>query len=100
MKGAVTSFIQPEFSPKSSTIKSIKSASTSNIPVSTSDIMSPKSVIVASNNNLPQDNPITMPHKSHLSTTNDSASISQIPEFHSARSSPLIPITSSTQQGN
>ncbi|KAK4719996.1 hypothetical protein R3W88_018334 [Solanum pinnatisectum] len=98
MKGAVTSFIQPEFSPKSSTTKSIKSASASNIPVSTSDIMSPKNVIISTNNNLPQDNPITMPHKSHLYTTNDPSSISQIPEFHSARSSPLIPISSSIQE--
>lgn len=96
MKGAVTSFIQPEYSPKSTTTKSIKSASASNIPVSTSDILSSKNVT----NNLAQDNSISMPHKSSLSTSNDPQSITQFPEFHSARSSPLIPFSSSDQEGN
>lgn len=100
MKGAVTSFIQPEYSPKSTTTKNIKSASASNIPISTSEILSPKNVIISTNDNLPQDNPISMPHKNPLSTSNDPASISEFPEFHSARSSPLIPISSSVQEGN
>ncbi|KAF3625760.1 hypothetical protein P3S67_009060 [Capsicum chacoense] len=97
MKEAVTSFIQLDDSPKSAK-KSIKASSASNNPISTSDILSPKNVIISTNDNLPQDNPISMPHKSLLSTNNNEpASSLQNPEFHSARSSPLIPISSTDE---
>ncbi|XP_009602256.3 low-temperature-induced 65 kDa protein-like [Nicotiana tomentosiformis] len=98
MKGAVTSFIRPDDAPKS-TENSIKSSAPNNIPISTSSTtlspkcpsLSSKNIVISTNDNLPQDNPIAMPHKSLISTTNETAaSLSHIPEFHSASSSPLI----------
>ncbi|CAN4100989.1 unnamed protein product [Withania somnifera] len=97
MKVAVTSFIQPDDFPIS-TNKCIKSSAINN-PISTSDVLSPKNVIISTNDNLPQDNPISMPHKSPLSTTNnDSALLSKNSEFHSARSSPLFAISNSVDE--
>ncbi|XP_019229519.1 PREDICTED: uncharacterized protein LOC109210547 [Nicotiana attenuata] len=96
MKGAVTSFIRPDDSPKS-TENSIKSSSAPNNPISTNATLSPKcpslsskNIVISTNDNLLQDNPIAMPHKSPISTTNETAaSLSHFPEFHSASSSPL-----------
>ncbi|XP_060197263.1 uncharacterized protein LOC132626414 [Lycium barbarum] len=97
MKGAVTSLIRSDESPKTPN-NSIKS-SASNNPISTSALLSPKSTIISTNDNLPEDNPISMPHKSPMSTTNNEpASLAQLPEFHSARSSPLIPISTSVDE--
>ncbi|MCD7454207.1 hypothetical protein HAX54_023961 [Datura stramonium] len=90
MKGAVTSSIKTE---------SIKSPASNN-PISTNDRLSPKNMIISTNDNLPRDNPIFMPHKSPLSstTTNETASLSQTSEFHSARSSPFIPISTEVDE--
>ncbi|XP_009622243.1 uncharacterized protein YMR317W-like [Nicotiana tomentosiformis] len=100
MKGAVTSFIRTDDSPKS-TENSIKSSAPNN-PISTTATFSPKSpslssknIVISTNDNLPQDNPIAMPHKSPNETA---ASLSHIPEFHSASSSPLIPISTSVHE--
>ncbi|KAK4366382.1 hypothetical protein RND71_014262 [Anisodus tanguticus] len=103
MKGAVTSLIRSDESPKTPE-NSIKS-SASNNPISTSATLPPmnsnlssKNIIISANDNLSEDNPISMPHKSPMSTTNEPASLAQFPEFHSARSSPLIPISTSVQE--
>ncbi|CAN4098784.1 unnamed protein product [Withania somnifera] len=97
VKGAITSFIQLDDSPKS-TKNCIKSSATTN-PIATSGILSPNNVIISTNDNLPQDNPISMPHNSSLSTTTkEPALLSQNSEFHSARSSPRVAISDSVDQ--